>query len=294
MGTRLDRGRTYANTGKVLSLTIEPGRAFAKVKGNYRPSYQVEIIFPPLKEAEKVYKMIEDTPTLLARIAAGELPESFLYKLKDNGMNLIPRHWQEMKRTCTCPDEYGNPCKHVAALYYIIAREIDADPHVLFRLRGMDLSERFGKNAVHAILPPFKVLFNEDDNSNRDFSSLEQITLEEIPYCTDLITALLPSSPAFSRRNFAVVMAEFYHRSAHYKAWESAEAEINSQMEHSFSRSTWSILCSNPAPGAEVFLDAEDINGDIRRFTIYDAFEHFVYFSSEDGTASYNFLFFFF
>jgi uncharacterized Zn finger protein len=77
MGSRLDRGRVYANTGKVLSLELNAGRAVAKVKGNYRPSYRVKIEFPPLKEAEQVYKMIEDDPPLLARIAAGELPESF-------------------------------------------------------------------------------------------------------------------------------------------------------------------------------------------------------------------------
>ena len=86
MGERLNRGRTYANTGKVLSLEFDGGRAVAKVKGNYRPFYRVEICFPPLKEAEEVYKMIENDPSLLARIASGELPETFLKKLIDKGI----------------------------------------------------------------------------------------------------------------------------------------------------------------------------------------------------------------
>ncbi|MCL2194110.1 MAG: SWIM zinc finger family protein, partial [Treponema sp.] len=158
MGERLARGRSYANTGKVLSLELNDGWAIAKVKGNYLPFYRVEIKFPPLKEVEKVYKMIEKDPPLLARIAAGELPETFLQKLIDKDINLIPKRWREMKRLCTCPD-YGDPCKHMAALYYIIAREIDADPHVLFKLRGMDLAARFGKSAVHQVMPPFKITF---------------------------------------------------------------------------------------------------------------------------------------
>ena len=94
MGARLDRGRTYANTGKVISLELNEGRAIAKVKGNYRPFYRVEIVFPPLEEAEQVYQMIEEDPLLLARIAAGELPETFLEKLIDNDIDLIPYEWE--------------------------------------------------------------------------------------------------------------------------------------------------------------------------------------------------------
>ena len=322
MESRFNRGRTYANTGRVISLNFLNGLAVARVKGSYRSYYKVEIRFPPLKEAEEVYKIIENDPPLLAKIAAGELPESFLKKLISLGISLIPRRWEDMPRSCTCPD-FVNPCKHMAALYYIIAGEIDADPHVLFRLRGMDLEERFGKAAVHTVTPPFTVVFikehgNADhhqgkipagkspvknsvvaESAVKDLVVIEPpvqkaVELEEIPHCIDLITALLPSAPPFSGRDFAVVLAEFYHRLVHYKSWESAEAEINSQMEHEFSRSTWSIVCPNPGPGAKLFLDAIDINGNIRRFTPFDAFNYFIYFSSEDGTLSYSLLFYLF
>jgi uncharacterized Zn finger protein/superfamily II DNA or RNA helicase len=296
MGARLGRGKTYANTGRVLSLELDAGYAFAKVEGNYRPFYKVKICFPPLKEAEKVYKMIEENPPLLARIAAGGLPETFLKELKRKGINLIPRRWREMKRSCSCPD-YGDPCKHMAALYYIIAREIDADPHILFRLRGMDLAARFGNAAVHRIVPPFEVTYLSNAKEKTPVEEPlpgEEMPMEEIPHCAELVPALLPSAPPFCSRDFTVVMAEFYHHCAHYKTWESAEAEVNSQMEHQFSRSVWTIVCANPAPGAKVFLDQEDINGNTRRMTPYDAFEYFVSFSSEDGTSSYSFLFYLF
>jgi uncharacterized Zn finger protein/superfamily II DNA or RNA helicase len=301
MGGRLDRGRTYANTGKVLSLKLEDGRAVAKVKGKYRPSYQVEIIFPPLKEAELVYKMIEEDPLLLAHIASGELPESFLQKLKQRNISLIPQHWREMKKSCTCPDEYGDPCKHLAALYFIIAREIDTDPHLLFRLRGMDLAARFGKSAVQRILPPFTISHSVSDNDSigeKESTALivrpSPPVLEEIPNCVNLITALLPFAPSFSKRDFTVVMAEFYHRAAHYKAWETAGSIEQPETEHNFSRSLWTIHCPEPGPGAKAFLDALDIEGNIRRFTPCDAFDYFVRFSSEDGTSSYSFLFYLF
>src|SRR5215469_10905017 len=80
MGERLDRGRRYANAGRVISLELKEGSAFAKVEGKSNPFYKVKITFPQLKEKELVYKMIEGDIPLLARIAAGELPETFLQK----------------------------------------------------------------------------------------------------------------------------------------------------------------------------------------------------------------------
>ena len=293
MGARLDRGRTYANTGRVLSIEFNERRATARVEGNYRPFYKVEIDFPLLKDAEKVYKMIEKDTHLLARIAAGELPETFLLKLKKMGINLIPRRWHEMKRSCTCPD-CGDPCKHMAALYYIIAREIDSDPHVLFRLRGMDLAARFGSEAVHQIVPPFTVTCAAKEKTVQNQANAEQIELDAVPHCGELISAVLPPSPPFCERDFALVLAEFYHRCAGYQAWESAEEQALSDKEHDFSRSAWAVLCPNPAPGAELVLQATDINGKNRKYSLYDAFEHFICFSSEDGTASYAFLFYLF
>ncbi|MDR0403704.1 MAG: DEAD/DEAH box helicase family protein [Treponema sp.] len=318
MGARLDRGRTYANTGRVLSLEFDAGRAVAKVEGNYRPFYRVEIGFPPLAEKENVYRMIEGDPALLARIAAGELPEEFLRKLKAKGIALIPRRWREMKRSCNCPDD-GDPCKHMAALYYIIAREIDSDPHVLFRLRGMDLAARFGKAALRRIMPPFTVVPAPEQrkkktarasadqvSANRDpvnaagaasaETAVSPAGLEEIPWCGELIISLLPSEPPFSGRDFSLVLAEFYHRCAHDRPWERAgkTAESAEQTEHRFSRSAWSVLCPNPGPGAVPVLVAEDIAGKKTRYSVHEAFEQFVRFSSEDGSESYTFLFYLF
>ena len=299
MGARLDRGRTYANTGRVLSLAFNGGSALAKVEGRSYPSYRVEIIFPPLKEAERVYQIIENDPPLLASIASGELPQTFLSRLKKGGIDLIPRRWEEMERSCSCPD-YGDPCKHMAALYYIIAREIDADPHLLFRLRGMDIEARFGKAALHVVAKPFTVTYASTQKSAGKKTQAEEapqetpLALEEIPHCAELITALLPAAPPFSAKDFALVMAEFYHRCAENQFRESAEAETNAEMEQTFSRSVWTVVCPKPAPGAKVFLDMNDINGNVRRFTPCSAFDYFTYFSSEDGTASYRFLFYLF
>jgi uncharacterized Zn finger protein/superfamily II DNA or RNA helicase len=308
MGSRLDRGRTYANTGRVLSLTIDEGKAIAKVEGNYRPYYRVEIDFPALKEQEKVYRMIEEDPILLSRIAAGELPEEFLVKLKAEGINLIPRRWKDMRRSCSCPD-YGDPCKHMAALYYIIAREVDADPRVLFRIRGMDLEERFGRSVAVNLSAPFTVTAalpavsqtsaGKKRNAETGWlpagSAGEIPVLGEIPHCAELIISLLPPIPPFSDRDFALALAEFYHRAARFDLWEEASAtDDKSDAEHRFSRSRWTVLCSNPGPGAEPMLQETDVQGKKTSYTLIDAYSRFVNFSSDDGTEDYIFLFYLF
>ena len=41
---------------------------------------------------------------------------------------------------CSCPD-WAVPCKHLAAVIYVISREIDANPFLVLKLHGLDLLE---------------------------------------------------------------------------------------------------------------------------------------------------------
>ncbi len=137
---RLSRGRSYAGNEKVRKLEIEAGSVIAKVKGNYQPFYTVRITFPPLSkdETDALRSVVTRNPLYLAQVRAGLLPEEFLKAIKKACIALFPKKWSAMKRSCDCPD-YGDPCKHQAAVYYLVAQEIDRDPVKLFRLRGVDL-----------------------------------------------------------------------------------------------------------------------------------------------------------
>jgi len=94
----------------------------------------------------------------------------------------------------------------------------------------------------------------------------------EIPHCGQLIASLLPPSPHFCDRDFAAVLAEFYHRCAGYTGWEPAKAdeETLARIEHDFSRSRWKVLCPSLIPGVEPVLQAEDINGVKKRHSLYE------------------------
>jgi uncharacterized Zn finger protein len=51
--------------------------------------------------------------------------------------SLFPAAAKDLVTACSCPDS-ANPCKHVAAVHYLLAEEIDRDPFLLFTLRGRD------------------------------------------------------------------------------------------------------------------------------------------------------------
>ena len=57
-----------------------------------------------------------------------------------------------MKTSCSCPD-WSNPCKHIAAAYYLLGEEFDRDPFLIFALRGLSrevLMERLGTKSPKA------------------------------------------------------------------------------------------------------------------------------------------------
>jgi SNF2 family DNA or RNA helicase/uncharacterized Zn finger protein len=292
--TRLEQGQSYANTGKVVSLEIKESagttspaftKVVAQVKGHYLPYYTVEIMFPELNEKERVLDIITENPSLLANISAGYLPEYFLERLKNEGINLIPTRWKDMRRSCSCPD-WGDPCKHLAALYYVIAREIDVDPRVLFRLRGINLSaliDQYGMVSVQDIAPPFTL---EADSKPRPTIPETPPDYPGIPHCAALILSLLPTDTPFCDRDFSVAMADFYHNASRFVTQASTVKPV--PYEHEFSRSRWTL---RRKAGNAPFLVRTSINGRQSQHPLYETFEQFRSFRLDDGSRSYRFLF---
>jgi len=65
------------------------------------------------------------------------MPESIEQVCKTAKVPLFPVKYHDLETTCTCPD-YSNPCKHIAAVIYLMAEAFDRDPFLLFTLRGID------------------------------------------------------------------------------------------------------------------------------------------------------------
>lgn len=139
VGGRLDSGRRYARQGQVISLHVEGGIVTANVQGSRARPYQVRIVVSGLDEAQwrRVEAALAARALFAAKLLAGEMPREIEEAFSDSGLTLFPVSGRELRSSCSCPD-WANPCKHVAAVYYLLGEAFDDDPFLIFRWRGRD------------------------------------------------------------------------------------------------------------------------------------------------------------
>lgn len=135
---RLPRGRTYARNGSARDLTVEAGRVRARVRGSRPEPYEVVLQVRELRDDE--WDCVLDAIVAKAGHAAalldGELDPGIVTDASAVDVELLPRSG-ELRTACSCPD-WAEPCKHAAAVCYLVADALDADPFVLLQLRGRD------------------------------------------------------------------------------------------------------------------------------------------------------------
>jgi uncharacterized Zn finger protein len=157
IGARLQRGRAYARRGQVIAIHIQPGLVTAEVQGSRPEPYGIRIEVERLTEEEwtRVGSAISARAVFAAKLLAGEMPAEIEDLFRSARASLFPERARDLKTECSCPD-WSNPCKHIAAVYYLLAEEFDRDPFLIFRMRGMDRDRllRGTAPAMQAELPP--------------------------------------------------------------------------------------------------------------------------------------------
>jgi uncharacterized Zn finger protein len=144
---RLSRGRSYARSGQVLNIDIQPGRVDSRVQGSRLKPYQVRIKIEPLSNRAwtRVTEAMASQAIFAAKLLSGEMPQNIEEAFRKAKVSLFPAKSGDLETNCSCPD-YANPCKHIAAVYYLLGEQFDADPFLIFRLRGKS------KNDIMALL----------------------------------------------------------------------------------------------------------------------------------------------
>ena len=145
IGARLGRGRSYARNGQVLSIEIDQGRVESRVQGSRSKPYDILIRIKTISPANwrKVCQALTDEAIFLAKLLAGEMPADIERVFEDLGLSLFPEKLKDLETECSCPD-WSNPCKHIAAAYYLLGEEFDRDPFLIFKLRGMSREDLLG------------------------------------------------------------------------------------------------------------------------------------------------------
>jgi len=211
---RLPRGASYARSGHVREVKIKDNQITAKVAGSRPTPYKVVITVPafPKSDTERLVLQVVERPMLISRLLNRELDPEILKIAENQGLQVFPKQWSDFSMKCSCPD-WAVPCKHLAAVIYIVSREIDNNPFLVFQIHDVNLMEELKKRGIfieskgegeivhlsHLLRPPDKkddVIFVDEQAYQRvDFSVLQPLL--------EPITQILTDSPPFyNRGNF--------------------------------------------------------------------------------------------
>ena len=203
---RIPRGSVYARKGAVRSIEVKGNYIFAKVSGSRPTPYKVTIMVPPFSRTG-IYRLMEklmQQPALISKLLNRELDPEILQICKHLGLQVFPQRWNDLDMSCSCPD-WAVPCKHLAAVIYMMSREIDNNPFLVFSMHGVDLLEELKKRGVGIEkqevmeVPEMASLFvrrmpKELTSCHFNFRRVDLSQLRDI---ADSLANLLPPEPAF-------------------------------------------------------------------------------------------------
>ena len=138
-GNRLPRGSAYASKGAVASISIHKNEIEARVQGSRPMPYNVHIAVPRFspEQQDKLTDILAANPGWLAGLLNRQLPPELLKLAEREGIMIFPKQWSDFGMSCSCPD-WAVPCKHLAAVIYVLANEIDLNPMLVLQLHNYD------------------------------------------------------------------------------------------------------------------------------------------------------------
>ena len=253
---RLPRGRTYANRGAVRNLVVDGGRISAKVQGSRPRPYEVEVVVPPVPPADaaRLIDSLTADPGLIARLLNRELDPAVLDEAQRLKIAVFPSRWSDLAMKCSCPD-WAVPCKHLAAVIYLLSQEIDGNPFLVFSLRALDLPAllrerglRIDDNAAAELPTLAQALFETADGvadgvadpdqqqelantSEPGLAALDRLDFTTIPDLREPLWRVLAPNPVFFRGDFREVARRAMARVARF-AGEAMETEVADDLPH--------------------------------------------------------------
>ena len=139
LGGRLQRGRRYARTGQVIDMDVAAGLVSARVQGSRSQPYRVRISITAYDKAQwaRLERALAEKAWYAAQLLSGAMPDDLEVVFTEAGLPLFPGNGKDLSMDCSCPD-WGVPCKHVAAVCYLLAESFDEDPFRILAWRGRE------------------------------------------------------------------------------------------------------------------------------------------------------------
>jgi SNF2 family DNA or RNA helicase/uncharacterized Zn finger protein len=248
---RLPRGRRYANNGSVKEINIIKNTITAKVKGSMPRPYNITITVPEFdqKQKSKLINEIVSNPLLLSKLLNKELPQELNDIALREQIQIFPRRWNDFRMNCSCPDS-AVPCKHLAAVIYLITNEIDRNPFKIFELHGLNVLQEIEKsgfisgasgqqfsqtkNFIQPKIDLYSYTFKPELLEKMDFSTIPDLRAN--------LLSLLDEKPLFTSKDFKKSIEKLYKLAAkevagfisdesesadHFERFENVEIHIH-------------------------------------------------------------------
>ena len=211
---RLPRGRSYASNGSVKDIQFDKNKIYAEVKGSQPRPYSIEIVVPAFNEKQKndLINAIQSNSSILAALLNRQLPVELLEIANRNGIEIFPKQWKDFGMDCSCPD-WAVPCKHLAAVIYIIANEIDLNPFKVLELHGLDVISELAKSGIQLVndtsekIESLNDCFTKDPIKSKEtvnISVLDELDFSMISKYDDRFLNLLSPNPPFYEKDFKI------------------------------------------------------------------------------------------
>lgn len=137
--TRLPRGRTYVRNGSVVDLQIAKGKITALVSGSEIYEIDVAVTSATPEHWKAICRDCAGSIASLVELLKGKISKNVMERVCRESDGLFPTP-REIKMSCSCLDG-ADMCKHVAAALYGVGARLDAQPELLFLLRGVDSAD---------------------------------------------------------------------------------------------------------------------------------------------------------
>lgn len=271
---RLPRGRTYANTGKVLDIYMRHEVIQAKVQGTRPLPYRIKLTLPKLSDNNKqlIINELINNPIYLSQLLNRKLPAGLADFCALHRIRIFPKSWHDLDFECNCPD-WATPCKHQAAVVYMTSLEIDKDPFLIFKLQGLNIFEELERNNITieskhqnqiAVISSVWVDFVEyADETPDSLAILDAIDYTTIPDCREsLFSVISPKPPFYHSGDFKKILYKTYTDVAkRYAKYRPSEGETGEKFPFFYRTDEMNIIINDEMEFKEMicYSDEEQI-----------------------------------
>jgi uncharacterized Zn finger protein len=213
---RVNDDESYSNPFKITDFKYQNGKITAKVAENRSTYYITELSLEAFteKQLEILAEILASSSLIHGDLALGKLPTILNTELLENGINLFPISWEDIKSKCNCPSPI-NPCVHQSELFYMIGSELDKDPSLLLKLRGvpesfLDSESQAEKRTLASLIENIlkESTVADVQRSQRDYNQ----PLNNLEFDSRLWLSLLSDNPSFdTASNFKIFLRDLYN-----------------------------------------------------------------------------------